>query len=67
MCELGENRTFVVGLGVNEDGDMQCAPGGGILEIRLAADGGPLALREVRIAEMDDAEFALWQLSERPE
>ncbi len=67
MCEPGENRTFVVELGVNEDGDMQIAPGGGILEIRLAADESPLALREVRIAEMDDAELALRQLSERPE
>jgi len=58
MREFTGDRTFVVGLRVNEDGDMQFAIGGGMLEIRFAADESPLALREVRVAEPDVAEFA---------
>ena len=40
---------------------------GAILEIRFAADDEPLALREVRIAEAEEAEFAPWQASRGPE
>ena len=67
MREPSGNRTFVVGLRVNEDGEMQFAISGGILEMRLAADESPLALCEVRIAELDEAESAPWQLAEPPE
>ena len=67
MREPSGNRTFVVGLRVNEDGEMQFAASGGILEIRFAADESPLALREVRVAEPDEAELAPWQLAEPPE
>ena len=67
MREPGGNRTFVVGLQVNEDGEMQFAVGGGILEIRFAADESPLALRAVRVAEPDEAELAPWQFAEPPE
>jgi hypothetical protein len=67
MRELSGDKTFVVGLRVDEDGDLRFAIGGGILEIRLAADGEPLALREVSITEAEEAEFALWQASGGPE
>ena len=67
MREPSGNRTFVVGLRVNEDGEMQFAMSGGILEIRLAADESPLALREVRVSELDEAESVPWQLAEPPE
>ena len=67
MREPSGNRTFVVGLRVNEDGEMQFAISGGILEIRLAADESPLALRRVRVAELDETESAPWQLAEPPE
>ena len=67
MRKPSGNRTFVVGLRVNEDGEMQFAMSGDILEIRLAADESPLALREVRVAELDEAEAAPWQLAEPPE
>ena len=67
MRELSGDNTFVVGLRVDEDGDLRFAINGGILEIRFAADDEPLALREVRIAEAEEAEFAPWQASGAPE
>ena len=67
MRESSGNRTFVVGLRVNEDGEMQFALSGSILEIRLAADESPLALRQVRVAELDEAESGRWQVTEPPE
>ena len=67
MRELSGDTTFVVGLQVDEDGDLRFAIGGDILEIRFAADDEPLALREVRIAEAEEAEFAPWQASGGPE
>ena len=67
MRKPSGNRTFVVGLRVNEDGEMQFAMSCDILEIRLAADESPLALREVRVAELDVAESVPWQLAEPPE
>ena len=67
MLDPSGNRTFVVGLQVNEEGEMQFAISGGILEIRFAADESPLALREVRVAEPDEVELAPWQLAEPPE
>ena len=67
MRELSGDNTFIVGLRVDEDGDLRFAVSGGILEIRFAADDEPLALREVRIAEAEEAEFAPWQASGGPE
>ena len=67
MRELSGDNTFVVGLRVDEDGDLCFAISGSIIEIRFAADDEPLALREVRIAEAEEAEFAPWQASGGPE
>jgi hypothetical protein len=63
MLDLSGNSTFVVGLGVDEDGDLRLALSGGILEIRFAADDEPLALCEVRITEAEAAELGPWQAS----
>ena len=67
MRELSEDNTFVVGLRVDEDGDLRFAVSGGIIEIRFADDDEPSALRQVRIAEAEEAEFAPWQASAGPE
>ena len=67
MRELSEDNTFVVGLRVDEDGDLRFAVSGGIIEIRFADDDEPSALRQVRIAEAEEAEFAPWQASGGPE
>ncbi|HWM63542.1 MAG TPA: hypothetical protein VNP96_06070 [Solirubrobacterales bacterium] len=67
MRELSGDNTFVVGLRVDEDGDLRFAISGSVIEIRFAADDEPLALREVRIAEAEEAEFAPWQASGAPE
>ena len=67
MRELSGDNTFVVGLRVDEGGDLCFAVSGGVLEIRFAADDEPLALREVRVAEAEEAEFAPWQASGEPE
>jgi len=67
MRELSEHNTFVVGVRVDEDGDLRFAISGSIFEIRFAADDEPLALREVRIAVAEEAEFAPWQASGGPE
>jgi len=65
--ELSEDNTFVVGLRVDEDGDLRFAVSGDIIEIRFADDDEPSALRQVRIAEAEEAEFAPWQASGGPE
>ena len=67
MRELSGDNTFIVGLRVDEDGDLRFAISDSIIEIRFATDDEPLALREVRIAEAEEAEFAPWQASEGPE
>ena len=67
MRELSGDTTFVVGLRVDEDGDLGFAVSGGIIELHFAADDEPLALREVRIAEAEEAEFAPWQASGGPQ
>ena len=67
MRELSGDSTFVVELQVDEDGDLRFAISGSVLEIRFAADDEPLALREVRVAEAEEAEFAPWQASREPE
>ena len=63
MRELSGDNTFVVGLRVDEDGDLGFAIGGSIIEICFADDDEPLALREVRIAEAAEAEFDPWEAS----
>jgi hypothetical protein len=67
MRELSGDNTFVVGLRVDEDGDLRFAISGSIIEIRFATDDEPFALREVLIAEAEEAEFAPWQASGEPE
>jgi hypothetical protein len=67
MRELSGDNTFVVGLRVDEDGDLRFAISGSIIEIRFAADDEPLTLREVRIAETEEVEFAPWPASGGPE
>ena len=67
MRELGGDRTFVVALRVDEDGDLGFAMGGSIIEIRFAADDEPSAMREVRIADSEEAELASWETAEGPE
>lgn len=67
MSEFSGDKTFVVGLRVDEDGDLRFALSGSILEIRFAADDEPLALREVLVSEAEEAEFARWQASGGPE
>jgi hypothetical protein len=66
MRELNGYDTFLVGLQVDEDGDLRFAISGSILEIRVVA-GEPLALREVQIAETEESELAPWQTSCGPE
>ena len=63
MPELSGDNTFVLGLRVDEDGDLRLAISGSIIEICFAADDQPCALREVHIAEADEAEFVPWQAS----
>jgi hypothetical protein len=60
MREPSGDITFVVGLRVDEDGDLRFAVSERIIEMRFAADDEPLALRELRIAEAEEAEFAPW-------
>ena len=67
MRELSGDNTFIVGVRVDEDGDLRFAVSGGIIEISFADDDEPSALREVRIAEAEEAEFAPWQASGGPE
>ncbi len=66
MHELSGHSTFVLGLRVDEDGDLRFAIGDSVIEIRLTDDEQPLALREVRVAEVEDAEFASWEASAGP-
>jgi hypothetical protein len=47
--------TFIAGLCLDEDGEMQLAAGSTILELQFADDESPEALRRVRIEDV--AEF----------
>ena len=67
MSELGGHSTFVLGLRVDEDGDLRFAIGDSVIEISLTADDEPLTMREVRVAEVEQAGLAPWQASGRPE
>ena len=67
MQEPSGHNTFVVGLRVDEDGDLRFAISDSVIEIWFAADEQPRALRELRVAEVEGAEFAPWEASGRPE
>jgi hypothetical protein len=67
LRELSGHSTFLVGLRVDEDGDLRFAIGDSVVEIPLAADEQPLSLREVRLPEVEEAEFAPWEASGQPE
>jgi hypothetical protein len=51
--------TFIAGLCVDANGDMQLAAGS-IFELRFADDECPEALRQVRIEDIDATELGSW-------
>lgn len=63
MRELSGHSTFVIGLRVDEDGDLRFAIGDNIIEICLTADDEPAALRKVGIAAVEEAELVPWEAS----
>jgi hypothetical protein len=60
MREFSGQSTFVLGLRVDEDGDLRFAIGDSVIEIYLNDDDEPLAMREVGLAEIQEAELAPW-------
>jgi hypothetical protein len=55
--------TFIAGLCLDANGDMQLAGGSTVFELRLAADETPEVLRRVRIESPDaTTEFGPWHL-----
>ena len=53
--------TFIVGLCLDANGDMQLAGGSNVFELRFADDETPEALRQVRIENLEAAtEFGPW-------
>jgi hypothetical protein len=67
MPELSGHSTFVLGLRVDEDGDLRFAIGDTVIEICLTDDDEPLAMRMVGVAEVAEAELAPWKSSGLPE
>lgn len=63
MHELSGHSTFVIGLRVDEDGDLRFAVGDRVIEICFDADDEPIALREVSIAEVEEVESVPWEAS----
>jgi hypothetical protein len=54
--------TFIAGLCLDAEGDLQLAGGSTVFELRFADDGSPEALRQVRIEHQDATiEFGPWQ------
>ena len=54
--------TFLAGLCLDANGDMQLAGGINVFELRFADDESPEALRRVRIEDLDaTTEFGPWQ------
>jgi hypothetical protein len=49
--------TFLAGLCLDEDGEMQLAAGSNVFELRFADDASPEALRQVRVEDADPPEF----------
>lgn len=45
--------TFLAGLCLDDDGEMQLAAGSNLFELRFADDESPQALRHVRIEDTD--------------
>ena len=62
-----DHSTFVLGLRVDEDGDLRFAVGDSVIEMCLGADDEPLMLREVRVAELEESEVAPWEAPAGPE
>ena len=58
MGELSGHSTFVIGLRVDEDGDLRFAAGDNVIEMWLSADDVPLAMRKVRLAEAEETDLA---------
>ena len=50
-------NTFIAGLCLDADGEMQLAAGNRIFELRFAEDESPEALRRVRIEDDDPNEL----------
>ncbi len=67
MSEFRGHSTFVLGLRVDEDGDLRFAIGGSVIEICLTHDDEPMSMREVDLAEVKDAELVPWEASREPE
>jgi hypothetical protein len=61
MPEPNGHSTFVLGLRVDEDGDLRFAIGDSVIEICLTDDDEPLAMRTVGVAEVAEAELAPWK------
>lgn len=55
------DSTFIAGLCLDADGDLQLAGGSNVFELRFADDQSPEALRQVRIEHPDATnEFDPW-------
>jgi hypothetical protein len=67
MSEFSGHSTFVLGLRVDEDGDLRFAIGDSVIEICLTDDDEPVAMREVDLAEVKEAEIVPWEASGEPE
>jgi hypothetical protein len=53
--------TFIAGLFLDADGDMQLAGGSDVFELRFAEDESPEALRQVWVEQPDaTTEFGPW-------
>jgi len=59
--------TFITGLCLDANGDLQLAAGDRVFELRFADDESPEALRQVRIEDMDATELGPWQSSAQPD
>jgi len=55
------DSTFIVGLCLDPNGDLQLAGGSNVFELRFAEDECPEALRRVRIEDSDATELEPWQ------
>jgi hypothetical protein len=51
--------TFIAGLCLDANGDLQLAAGGNVFELRFADDESPEALRQVRVEDPEATEFGL--------
>jgi hypothetical protein len=58
MREPSGHSTFLLGLRVDEDGDLRFAIGDSVIEICLTEDDEPMAMREVGLVEIQEGELA---------